>query len=216
MQLLLLRYRRLKAVGDLKEVLHNADEVIEIKNKALAEQMCKGPNPVAEPYGADAMALPGGVGVLTTRKVHAPFWATALDLPVRAVKDGHYVLPYAYTIIWDPKLKPVQRYVHIAVKILSGTDWDIGCVIRSYVKGKLACNIGSDEDRARTKAIIRDLRIPYYRPELMFIKRNERTQAFIECWQTERLGGDQRLGLLRALYLTKPFLWPLPAHWVAR
>lgn len=216
MQLLLLRYRRIKAYGDLKEVLHNEGEVIEIKNKKLAEQMCQGPNPVAEPYGADAMELPGGVGVLCTRKVSAPFWATALDLQVRSIKDGQYALPFAYTILWDPKIKPVQRFVHIAVKILSRTDWDIGCVIRSYVKGKLACNIGSDEDRAKTKAIIRDLRVPYYRPEIMFIKRNERTQAFIECWQQERLGGDRRLALLRALYLVKPFLWPLPAHWVVR
>lgn len=216
MQLLLLRYRRIKSVGDQKEKLYNAGDVIEIKNKQLAMQLCQGPNPVAEPYGAEAMALPGGVGVLSTRKVTAPYWATALELPVRAIKDGQYALPFAYTIVWDPRLKPVQRYVHIAVKILSRTDWDIGCVIRSYVKGKLACNIGSDADRAKTKAIIRDLRIPYYRPEIMFIKKNERTQAFIECWQTERLGGDRRLALLRALYIIKPFLWPLPAHWVAK
>jgi len=213
MQLLLLHYHRIKAEGDVREILHNAGEVIEIKNKALAERMCA--NKIAELYGADAMDLPGGVGVLTTHKVTEPFWASALDLQVRAIKDGEYALPFAYTIIWDPRVKPVQRYVHVALKILSRTDWDLGVCVRSYVRGKLAENIGSDADRAKTKAIIRDLRVPYYRPELMFIKRNERTQAFIECWQTERLGGDQRLALLRALYITKPFLWALPAHWVA-
>lgn len=214
MQVLLTRYRRIKAQGDDREILHNAGEVIEVKNKKLALQLCK--DGWAEPYGADAMKIPGGVGVLATHKVSKVFWAAALELPVRWVKDGQYTLPFAYTVLWDPRTKPVQRYVHIALKILSRTDWDIGCVIRSYVRGKLACNIGSDEERARTKKIIKDLRIPYYRPGLIFIKRNERTQAFIECFQKERLGNDQRLSLLRALFITKPFLWALPAHWVAR
>jgi len=79
----------------------------------------------------------------------------------------------------------------------------------------LACETGSPSEQERTRKIVRDLRMPVYASELVFVQRNETTQEFIETWRTERCHGpDMRLAFLRAFYRVKPRLCALPSIWM--
>jgi predicted O-methyltransferase YrrM len=78
----------------------------------------------------------------------------------------------------------------------------------------LAQDIGTPEDRERTRAMVRDLRIPVYAHELLFVRASDAGRAFLERWRAECDGGDERLAFLRALSMVKPRFCVLPRVWL--
>lgn len=102
--------------------------------------------------------------------------------------------------------------------------WDAAAPLWRY--GVLAEALGSAAERERTREITRDLRLPVYAPELLFVADNEAGRALVETWRREcdltpspfptREGGiDERLAFVRALYLVKPRFCALPRSWLA-
>jgi len=92
--------------------------------------------------------------------------------------------------------------------------WDCAAPLWRY--GVLAQDVGGLSERERTEAITRDLRIPLYATELLFVRRSETTEQLLAVWQAERDGGDERLAFLRALYEVKPLFLALPRSWLAK
>ncbi len=89
--------------------------------------------------------------------------------------------------------------------------WDCAAPLWRY--GVLAQNVGGPSERERTEVITRDLRIPLYATELLFVRQSEATEQLLTVWQAE--DGDERLAFLRALYQVKPLFLALPRSWLS-
>ena len=92
--------------------------------------------------------------------------------------------------------------------------WDAAAPLWRY--GETAADVGTAEERERTKAIVHDLRVPLYSHELLFVRKNEVGQLLVATWAEELEGASEpRLPFLRAYYRIKPRLCALPATWRA-
>jgi len=124
---------------------------------------------------------------------------------------GKPSLVYSRNLIWDPmsglnfNLMPVgyERMVN---------GWQMAVPLVNY--DLLATDIGTEEERAYTETIIRDLRVPVYDSNIIFATRCEDVSKWLACWEQEqKKGEDVRLAFLRALYITKPIICALPTTW---
>ncbi|MBN1248465.1 MAG: hypothetical protein JXC32_12455 [Anaerolineae bacterium] len=92
--------------------------------------------------------------------------------------------------------------------------WDAAVPLWRY--GVNACDVGSKEERKRTQAIVRDLRVLLHSHELLFVRNNNAGHALIDAFLEELEGSDEpRLAFLRAFYRVKPRLCVLPRSWLA-
>jgi hypothetical protein len=82
--------------------------------------------------------------------------------------------------------------------------------------GTTADTTGSGEERKRTRAVIRDLRVMLYSDGLLFVRKSEDGRALVDAYREERAGGgDPQLAFLRAYYRVKPRLCAVPATWMS-
>ena len=91
--------------------------------------------------------------------------------------------------------------------------WDAAAPLWRY--GAMATDLGTPDERKRTQAITRDLRLLVYSHELLFVRDSELGRALVAAWLGECQGGEPRLAFLRALYLVKPRFCALPRSWLA-
>jgi len=92
--------------------------------------------------------------------------------------------------------------------------WDAAAPLWRY--GVTAENVGTPAERKRTQGITRDLRIPVYAPELLFVRNSADGQRLVKTWRKECEGkADERLAFVRALYIIKPRFCVLPRTWLA-
>ena len=92
--------------------------------------------------------------------------------------------------------------------------WDAAVPLWRY--GTNASEVGTSEERKRTKAIVRDLRVPLHACELLFVRRNEAGQALMDAFGEEMTNSpERRLAFLRAYYRVKPRCCVLPRSWLA-
>ena len=131
-------------------------------------------------------------------------------VPVTHTEDPE--LAYEFTALWDPALPFRAEMAPVGFALLD--VWQVACPLWDYKE--LAVRAGNEEDRERTKAIIRDLRVPMYDTRLMWLRRCGDTQRLIDAWNAERNGGDDRLAFLRALYQVKPMILALPITWAGK
>ena len=129
------------------------------------------------------------------------------------IEYGEPALLWSKTIIWKPPVSMPWRLVPIALGLLN--TWQILAPLCDY--RIRAHDIGTDAEKARTKAVIRDLRVKVYETGLIFIRRSSDTERFMDRWRQEFDGGSNRnLAFLRALYKEKPFILALPRTWAMR
>ena len=124
---------------------------------------------------------------------------------------GGLRLPYPRTLIWDGASKLRLDLMPIGFHRLT-TGWQVAVPIFSYET--LAKDIGTEEDRKRTKEIIKDLRVPFYDTRTVYIRRCADTERLIRVWKEQRGGGDDRLAFLRAAFIVKPTICALPISWM--
>ncbi len=91
--------------------------------------------------------------------------------------------------------------------------WDCAAPLWRY--GVLAQDVGGPSERERTEAMTRDLRIPLYATELLFVRQCEAAEQLLAAWRAECGDGDERLAFLRALYQVKPRFLALPRSWLS-
>lgn len=204
----LLKYQRIQNKAG-QHIMHYPGEMVYVKNKKVCAGWIK--NEIAIDIRVAAKDVPDDTGILVLGNGRVPKWAEALELETAA---GGASLPFAFTILWDPKTRPQGALIVSALKVISRHAWDLAVPIYSY--HKLARDCGRPEERIRTKAVIHDLRVPVYNPGLMFVERNERTEALISDWIAEKVypESDNRLAFMRALYHVKPYILPLPTLWI--
>ena len=101
--------------------------------------------------------------------------------------------------------------------------WDAAAPLWRY--GILAKDVGSEGERKATEQIVRDLRVPLYACELLFVKGSEAGRQLVATWEEERArpfgvpqgkGSEPRLAFLRALYRVKPIFCALPRSWMGK
>ncbi len=91
--------------------------------------------------------------------------------------------------------------------------WQCAAPLWSYTE--LAASVGTEEEQNRTRAIIKDLRVPMYDTRVLFVRDCKDTRKLMALWKKEQeAGGDKRLAFLRALYQVKPTICALPTVWV--
>jgi len=191
-------------------ILYYFGDVINVKNKDLAARLIK--EKKAVDLETEAKGLPNGMGVLVRHEAIIPPWLRALDVQIAT---GDIGLPFAYTLLWDGRVMPRQEMLVTTFEMLARTGWEVAVPLYSY--HRLATAVGTEGDRANTKALIHDLRVPVYRTELIFVERNERTEKLMETWKAETdRGGEERLAFSRAAYMVKPYLLPLPCMWIVK
>lgn len=130
---------------------------------------------------------------------------------VRMEVGVEHAMPWTYTCVWDTAVPLHPELLPAGFGFLK--TWQMAVPL--WRRDQLACHVGSETDRQRTKDVIRDLRVMMYDTRLMFLKRCEATQDLIVAWREERESeGDWRLAFLRALYRVKPMVLALPSTWL--
>ncbi len=128
------------------------------------------------------------------------------------------VLAYDHTLLVEPGATVPWTTLGAGLRLLG--SWEVAVPLAVTVDGQnvvLADSLGSTEERARTARVTRDLRVPVYASELVFVRRGEAGAALVDAWRTEMAqGGDRRLAFLRAVHAVKPRLCTLPAMWAGR
>lgn len=126
--------------------------------------------------------------------------------------DATMPLPYDKTLIVEPNTTIPWDLLPAAFHFLE--RWDAAVPLWRY--GVKACDVGTPQERERTEAVVRDLRVLLHSVELLFVRDNEAGQALIAAYREELDGGgEKRLAFLRAFYRVKPRLCVLPRSWLA-
>jgi hypothetical protein len=129
--------------------------------------------------------------------------------PGLEVMEGEPGLEFRRTLYWDTARPVRPELVSAGFGWLE--QWEVAVPLGSYER--LARDIGNEAERAKTAAVIRDLRVPFYETGLMFLRRCQRVEGLLAAWRAET--GERRLAFLRALYRVKPLVLALPVEWVS-
>ena len=158
-----------------------------------------------------AGAVIGGAGVVTDDTATAQDRLGAYASQLQFSLDTYPSLEYQRTIIYNPSLVFSMPLLPIGLLMLD--TWEIAAPLMDY--RTLAKDIGSDEERERTKKEILDLRVPVYDTRLIFVRHTTETQRLFDHWRSDLENGDNsNLSFLRAVWKVKPFILPLPCTWV--
>ncbi len=119
-------------------------------------------------------------------------------------------VPFAETLLYRPEFELRLDLMLTGFKLLQ--RWQVAIPLWNYET--LAAQVGTEEERERTKAVIRDLRVPLRDTRLVFMRRCAQTRELTNVWREELTNStDERLAFLRALYRIKPVICDLPASW---
>jgi hypothetical protein len=162
----------------------------------------------AKAIGAASAELFVDCGILTSAA------GPSLYGPVPVTVDRTLcALLYPKTFIWDGRAKCPPHMLAVGYNLLE--TWEAAIPLLSYER--LAAGVGTDADRARTAAVVHDLRVLLYEPGAMFLRRNDATCELLKRWKAEReKGGDPHLAFLRALYATPLLVCALPTTWIGK
>lgn len=163
----------------------------------LAQGMCEIVNPVSQ-----AAIIPPQSGIVCSKDVG--FKYSGLPITIGAPS-----LEYHKSIIWNPEIILNINLIPVGLGLLE--RWEIAIPISDY--NLLAADIGTEADRAKTKAVIHDLRVPVYDTRLMYVRKSIATEELFALWDKEKIDGDESLAFLRALYQVKPYVLALPSIW---
>lgn len=154
---------------------------------------------------------------LVLRAPDAAIEAEARKYGYGVVISADYASPFERALIVEPRTgvpwAMVPAGLHLlgvwdaAAPLLLGKD-DRHTLLARDVAG---ANAG---ELARTAKIVRDLRMPVYASELLFLRKGDMATELIETWRNELCHGPNlRLAFLRAFYQVKPRLCALPSIW---
>lgn len=203
-------------VGGVQKTYHKGDWVDVGKQAAtlwLADGSAEIPGPDPTKMEVIKELLGPGCGV---RVLQGTYGATrkgkSFGNCLRALKfsSGAIALPYRYTMIWKPSAKVTPQQVLIGFsQITSEFSWEM---VARLAGSQMARDVGSEAERAKTEALIGDLRIPVYDTRVLWVRKTKATEGLIRRWTASiRAGEDEAHAFLRALYVERILLCTLPA-----
>jgi hypothetical protein len=184
----------------------------------LADGSAEIPGPDASKMEVVKGLLGPGCGVRVWPKEPKGEFKSSFGNCLKALKFslGPIALPYRYTMLWKPSAQVTPRLVLIGFSQItdekkSQLSWEM--VARLVVGNKMARDVGTDEEQAKTKALVGDLRIPVYDTGVLWARKTKATEGLIGRW-TEAIknGEDETHAFLRALYTEGILLCTLPAE----
>ena len=126
------------------------------------------------------------------------------------------ITPFDKTLFFTSGVKLPWDLLSVGYEFLE--KWECAAPVWRY--DTLAVDLATGEERERTQALLRDLRVPLYAHELLFVKDSPGGNALLEAWQEELAlfegRGEPRLAFVRALYRVKPLFLALPRSWLGQ
>ena len=136
--------------------------------------------------------------------------AKAVALGVAADQSTEWAPRWDRTLFAAPGVSVPWDLLVVGFNLLS--RWDAAAPL----SGALARDLGTEADRARTLAVLLDLRVPAYDPRLLLVRDSSAGRALLSEWRAQCSdGGDEQLAFLRALTAIKPLFCALPHVWLA-
>ena len=126
-------------------------------------------------------------------------------------KIGQPELAYPYTLIWNPTLTLRVELLPAGFGLLR--KWQVAVPLMDY--DVLLQQMGTGEEKAKTKALTHDLRILAYDTRLVFARRCAETEQLLRFWKEEDTG-DETHAFMRALWRTPLLICALPTTWVGK
>jgi len=133
--------------------------------------------------------------------------------PGLSVVGGDLRLEFPQTLLYDSAC-PLRLDLSVVGFHRLTTGWQIAAPLWNYQQ--LARDVGNEGERACTKSVIHDLRVPIYDTRLVYVRRCPQTTSFLELWKSERQSGDDKLAFMRALYQSRLVICALPTTWKGR
>jgi hypothetical protein len=138
--------------------------------------------------------------------------AERAGLQVALPKKRTFDLPWGRTLFVGPGAAVPWDLLMAGFHFIE--RWDAAVPLWRY--GVLAADVGSKDERVRTRGFCLDLRVPLHESALLFVRKSKDGVALMAAFQEElRHGQDERLAFLRALHLVKPICCTLPRSWLA-
>ncbi len=191
---------------------YHAGDWVQIENKKIALLWIANSEAVAS--GAElSNILPVDSGLLITGDAPTPLRQQILEtFSTLNIEVGEPSVPFSRTIIWNTRTSITHALFAVGLNRISPPNrWQVSIPLYDYKA--IAQQLGDEDDRARTQAIIHDLRVPYYQTDIIFLRRSQTTRDLIELWAEECKHGNEKLAWLRAVYQIKPYLEALPVTW---
>jgi hypothetical protein len=108
-------------------------------------------------------------------------------------------------LLWNPEAELKHELILTGFKLLE--TWQMAVPLLDY--NMLASDVGTEQERQATEAIIHDLRVPIYDTRVLFVRQCRETKKLFELWQD-----NSQLGFLQALYRSIPIVNALPPAWI--
>lgn len=136
----------------------------------------------------------------------------AAKFPGVPIEDYQGQMQQGRFLLWDTSSNLRQDLILTGFGLLA--KWQLAVPLLSY--DVLAQDIGTETERAETRAIIHDLRVPVYDCRVVFARQCQETRHLFELWQGQMVSrdGGNDLAFLRALYQARPVVNALPPSWV--
>lgn len=129
--------------------------------------------------------------------------------PTLEIKTGEMPeIAFPKTLIWDGVTQIKPQLLPLGYGRLE--QWQLAVPVLDMTT--LAQDIGTEEERARLKAVILDLRVPVYSAGAIFARRCKATKKLIDDWNA--IPGNRALAFLEALYTNPNLFLSLPQNWV--
>lgn len=128
-------------------------------------------------------------------------------------------LPWKRTLIMGEGSSTTIETVALGLMRVATEDdfpgWEMAAMLGS--RTRLARDVGTKEDKARTLELIGGLEIPVYDSGLVWVRRTKATMSVIKIWRDElKIGADPQHAFIRAIYGQSVKLCSLPAEWIGR
>jgi len=217
-----IRLRRVKHIrkGGVQKSYHPGDWVKVGKQAAtlwLSDGSAEVPGPDASKMKVIKTLLGPGCGVRMWPKRTEVELESSFGNCLKALEfsSGPIALPYQYTMLWHPTARVTPQQVLIGFSQIAPQEheqlsWEM---VARLAGNKLARDVGSKIEQAKTEALIGDLRIPVYDTRVLWVRRTKATTGLVSQWtKSMEAGEDEAHAFLRVLYVAGILLCTLPAE----
>lgn len=157
------------------------------------------------------------VGVRFLSAGKAPDALSAYGLEVQCGLE--YSLPWERTALWDPAVNTTAESIAMGMLRIDGRGefpaWEMAAQLEN--RQRLANDVGSPAERARTLEVLGDLRLPVYQVGLLWVRKTAATEEVLSLWRGEvDAGADPQHAFLRVVYTHRVLLCTLPDDWIGQ